>query len=619
MPTVEKRLSDIHLEQLVRNHGEYTPSPWAWEDQVLYFLMLDRFSDGNETGYRDNGGALVTGAGTKPFEPEDAGNAVGNDAAAMLWREAGGGWCGGTLKGLQSKLGYLARLGVTAVWLSPLFKQVAFQQTYHGYGIQNYLDVDPHFGTREDLVQLVKTAHAHGIYVILDIILNHTGNVFSYESGYRGPNWNGQPRAVKGFNDAKGEASLPFTRPIGVESAWPHGGIWPEEFQDPAVFTQKGRIDNWDYYPEYLEGDFEDLKDVTLGNGSTDQYEASSALQFLAKVYKFWIAYADIDGYRVDTVKHMDIGASRYFASVIHEFAQTIGKEQFYLIAEVAGGRTRAFETLEQTGLDAALGIDDIPDKLEYLVKGYRSPSDYFGLFRNSLLLDKGSHTWFRDKVVTVLDDHDQIRKGGKKARFCAHGEATAEMVAAVVGLQATSLGIPCIYYGTEVMFDGEGGNDRYLRECMFGGHFGAFRSKNRHFFDEKHPAYQAISAILALRAKPEQLVLRRGRQYQRQISVNGTDFFYPGLHGQAMRSVVAWSRLLSDQERLVALNTDSAPRTVFCVVDAQLNAATPNYRCLYSTDPTQADATALLSTTILGARIAEITVPGRGFTIWSP
>jgi glycosidase len=424
---------------------------------------------------------------------------------------------------------------------------------------------------------------------------------------------------VTGFNDAHGDPVLPFKKQIDVTSAWPDGGIWPVEFQDPSVFTRKGSISNWDWYPEYLEGDFEDLKDVTLGWGETDYYTPSPALEFLAKVYKYWIAATDIDGYRVDTIKHMDVGASRYFASVIHEFTQSIGKERFYLIGEIAGGRERAFHTLEQTGLDAALGIDDIPDKLEYLVKGCRNANDYFSLFRNSLLLDKGSHTWFRDKVVTVLDDHDQIRKGNSKGRFCANGSADAALVASVVGLQATSLGIPCVYYGTEQMFDGEGGNDRFIRECMFGGKFGAFRSENRHFFNEDAPAFKAIAAILQIRNDPQQLVLRRGRQYLRQISVNGTDFYFPEAIGGAMRSVVAWSRIHSEQERLIALNTGDAPQQVYAVVDAQLNSRVTVYKCLYSTDAAQNGAFAPLSSTASGARVAKITVPGHGFTIWTP
>ena len=74
--------------------------------------------------------------------------------------------------------------------------------------------------------------------------------------------------------------------------------------------------------------------------------------------------------------------------------------------------------TVERTGIDAALGIDDVQDKLEYLIKGQRNPIDYFDLFRNSLLVQKHSHVWFRDKVVTMIDDHDQVRKGNNKARL---------------------------------------------------------------------------------------------------------------------------------------------------------------------------------------------------------
>lgn len=175
----EKRLADLDLEQLRKR--DFHPSPAAWEDQVLYFLMVDRFSDGTEQGYRDNDGHTVPGGATPMFQLGDAKNAIRTEDDARRRTDAGAGFVGGTLKGLTSKIGYLRRLGVTAIWVSPVFKQVSFQETYHGYGIQNFLDVDPHFGTREDLKKLVETAHDHGIYVILDIILNHTGNVFAYD------------------------------------------------------------------------------------------------------------------------------------------------------------------------------------------------------------------------------------------------------------------------------------------------------------------------------------------------------------------------------------------------------------------------------------------------------
>jgi glycosidase len=624
---VEKSLQQVDLPALTGRR--YTPSPAAWEDQVLYFLMLDRFSDGGEQGYRGSDGALVTGGSTPLFQPGDEGNAVQDEADAARWRDAGARWVGGTLKGLTSKIGYLQRLGVTALWISPVFKQVPFQESYHGYGIQNFLDVDPHFGTRRDLRQMVRTAHRHGIYVILDIILNHSGDVFAYapdrywtqdsSSGtwYLDPRWDGRSYEVIGFRDAGGAPNLPFASLDQSQRrrAWPDGAIWPAEFQLPGTFTARGRISNWDHDPEFMEGDFYDLKDIHLGGGTVDSYQPSQALWDLCQVYKFWIAYADVDGFRVDTVKHMDPGATRFFTSVIHEFAQHIGKENFYLIGEITGGRERAFTTLETTGLDAALGIDEIPDRLEYLVKGYRSPEEYFDLFRNSLLVQKESHIWFRNKVVTLFDDHDQVRKGGYKARFCAGAPDYPRLLLNVLALNVTTLGIPCIYYGSEQGFDGQGDNDRYIREAMFGGEFGAFRSHGRHFFDEDNPVYRQMAVILALRR--EKIALRRGRQYLCQISGDGQNFGYPVVLGDRMRSLVPWLRLFDDQQVLVALNTDPDQlRTAWVSLDAGHHADGARLTCLYSSDEAQVGQELAVQMSA-GRRVIQLSVQAAGFTIY--
>jgi glycosidase len=620
-----QRLADLDLDRLRRR--TFHPSPAAWEDQVLYFLMLDRFSDGKERGYRTNPGGLARRGTTPPFTPGDEGNAIRTEEDARRWREAGAGFIGGTLKGLSSKIGYLARLGVTAIWVSPIFKQVAFRETYHGYGVQDFLDVDPRFGTREDLRRFVRTAHEHGILVILDIILNHAGDVFAYEPDrhwtegpdtggpFLDPRWDGGRYHVKGFHAGDGSPSLPFG-PIDLAAhpaAWPDGAVWPAEFQDPSVFTQKGRIANWDHEPEFLEGDFFDLKNITLGQGSVDAYEPSPALLALTRVYQFWIAYADLDGFRVDTVKHMDPGATRFFASAIHEFAQGLGKENFYLIGEITGGRRRACETLEQTGLNAALGIDDIPDKLEWMVKGHREPGEYFSLFRNSLLVQKESHVWFRNKVVTLYDDHDQVRKGLAKARFCADRDG-ARLALAALALNATTLGIPCIYYGSEQGFDGRGGDDRYIREGMFGGEFGAFRSRGQHFFDEDSPLYRELARVLALRR--QKIALRRGRQYLRPVSGDGEHFGLPHPIGGRMRSVVAWSRIFNDRETLLAINTDpDQARAAWSTIDGSLHAEQSALTCIYSTDPAQVGQP--LTVESRNGKAVRLTVPAAGFVIY--
>lgn len=627
---VEKRLAELDFVDL--RDRTFTPSPTAWEDQVLYFLMLDRFSDGQEQGYHDNDGDVVTHGSTALFQPGDENNAVLTEQDAQHWRDAGGTWVGGTLKGLESKIGYLKRLGVTAIWISPLFKQVAFQNTYHGYGVQNFLDVDPHFGTRADLRALVDTAHRHGIYVILDIILNHSGNVFGYDpdrywthnevgAPFLDPRWDGRDYKVKGFRDAQGQPSIPFS-PIAAQNFdahWPDNAVWPAEFQEATFYTRKGRINNWDHDPEFLEGDFFDLKDIHLGRGPIDDFVPSPALLALCQVYQFWIAYADVDGFRVDTVKHMDLGATRFFASVVHEFAQSIGKENFYLIGEITGGRRRAFETLEQTGLDAALGISDIPDKLEYMVKGYRNPRAYFDLFRNSVLVHKESHIWFRNKVVTILDDHDQVRKGEQKARFCGNGPDSESLVLSSLALSATTIGIPCIYYGTEQRFDGRGGNDRYIREAMFGGEFGAFRSRNRHFFDQGSHVYQELAKILTIRKN--KTALRRGRQYLCPISGDGQHFGEPRVIGDRMLSIVPWTRLFDDQEMLLAVNTDPHhSRQAWVMVKRGIQAYSDHLQCIYSTDENQIGHVLAFTELVLESRsqqVVELEVPAAGFVIY--
>ncbi|WP_426991818.1 alpha-amylase family glycosyl hydrolase [Methylomonas sp. CM2] len=621
----ESRLADVDLSQLTSN-VVFNPSPTAWEDKLLYFLMLDRFSDGNESGgFRDAAGKPVAGGTTPLAQTADKRNAIQTPAAAAKWSDAGGKYVGGTLAGLKSKLGYLKRLGVTAIWISPIFKQVAFQETYHGYGIQDFLQVNPRFGTNQALKDLVAAAHQQGILVILDIILNHSGNVFSYDpkrqpnykdgNGNFDPRWDGGHYPVTGFNDAAGQANIPFvTANPAAPATWPakDGAIWPVEFQNPEYFTRKGRISSFDYDPEFREGDFFDLKDLHHGFGGTDDFAPAPGLLALIEVYKYWIAYADLDGFRIDTVKHMQDGATRIFGSAIHEFAQSIGKDNFLLVGEITGGRYRAFDTLEATGLDAALGIDDIPSKLEAMVKGSGNPNDYFSLFRNSLLLGKDSHTWFRNKVVTMFNDHDQV--GRAKARFCADADK-AELVLNALAVNALTLGIPCVYYGTEQGFDGHGGDsDRYIREAMFGGEFGAFESRGVHYFDENHPVYSEFAKLMAIRAA--QPALRRGRQYLRPISGDGQNFGLPTMLGGKLLSLVPWSRILADHEVVVAINTDpNAAKTVWVTIDAALHRPGEKLTCLYSTDSAQIGTTADIQPK--NGLAVRLTAPAAGLVIY--
>jgi len=638
---IERSLKDIDWSATGAGRTWF-PSPASWEDEVLYFLFVDRFSDGGEYGgFADGAGVPVDGPVGQRTTPlfqlqTDAGH-----ADRHTWFEAGKSWCGGTLAGLQDKLGYLQRLGISAVWLSPVFKQVTGSQDYHGYGVQNFLDVDPHFGTRDELRDFVAAAHAAGIRVILDIILNHAGNVFAYDNNQRYLYHQGNQWPVEGFRSRNNDAgSLPFG-PVG-DLAWPDGAVWPAEFQAPETWTQRGEISNWDAFPNYLDGDFLSLKDIDHGRSLRDpglgwdldrrirEFGIAPALLHLAEVYKFWIACTDIDGYRIDTIKHMEPGAVRVFANIIHEYAQSLGKENFYLIGEVTGGRRHAVNIVNTTGIDAALGINDIPHKLESLAKGQGSPGDprteaqegYFDLFKNSLLDHKHSHQWYGKHVVTLFDDHDQV--GVKhKSRFCGSDDSCRYLRCAL-GLNLTSAGIPCLYYGTEQGFNGADHrhgddadySDVFLRECMFGGPFGSLQSTGRHFFTEGHEIYRFVQAVCNLRR--QHIALRRGRQYLREVSASGEagDFHYPQPQGGELRWVVAWSRIFAEREYLCAINTDADQAlSVWVTVDHALHRADGHMRCLFSTDPAQQDTTAAVSAR--NGSALRISVPPAGFVVY--
>jgi glycosidase len=626
---IEKSLLELDFAALKRR--TFLPSPAAWEDQALYFLLLDRFSDGKEKdGYRDEANQPVRGGSTPLYRHDDSGR-IDYDA----WLRAGGGWQGGTLAGLKSKLGYLRRLGITALWVSPVFRQVAFEPTYHGYGIQNFLDVDPHFGTRSEFRDFVQAAHEQGIYVILDIIAHHTGNVFTYDADryrtrdpvsgqwYNDPRWDGKLYAVRGLNDRDGRPTLPFDMPDGakLDAAWPDGAIWPREFQQLDLFLRKGNITAWDYYPEYAEGDMFGLKTLDLSVQWHGQYRrGSSALMYLALVYCFWIAYADLDGYRIDAAKHMGPEALRTFCDVIREFTQSIGKERFLLVGEVSGGREHAWDVVEKTGLDAALGIEDVPGRLERMVTGLGNPADYFSVFRNWILDGPAGHRWYRNQVVTLVDEHDQVRKGTAKSRFCGDSRFR-DLAFNVMAAQLTTMGIPCIYYGSEQGFDSGGrpnGSDVVLRENMFGGRFGSLCSQGRHFFNEDGNLYRALAALIDLRKKL--LPLRRGRQALHHISGDGVNFGLPQLMGERMRSLVSWSRLFVDQEVLVAVNTDEAQQiTAYSTVAPNFRVEGDEFRLIFWHCPKACSPPpATLTVERRSGRLAlRMTLPPAGFVLY--
>lgn len=598
--------------------GRVYPSPCGWRDQILYFLLPDRFSDGNESQR-----PLFDRTAPERFHSSDK----------RTWMEGGKRFQGGTINGIRSKLDYLQGLGVTTLWLGPVWKQRTDMDTYHGYGIQNFLEVDPRFGTRQDLRNLIDAAHDRGMYVLLDVIYNHTGNNWFYKA-------NGTPQPmlpyrfqppypVAGWRSRTGECVPDINRSMFDD------GVWPAEFQNTDWYNRAGYIVNWDPQPgdnilnpnaEYRRGDFFDMKDLDLVK--------SEVLSAVINVYQYWIALTDCDGFRIDTVKHVPWETSRYFCGAIHEYAEAIGKDNFLLVGEVTGGDEMARDYLDILGrnIDAVLDIGVPTNILAGMVKGFTPPSDFFDQFIADGQRILSSHRETGRYHVSILDDHDMV--GRTKDRFAAHNDTPYryQQVAHAVGTQLTTLGTPCIYYGTEQAFDGtqdrhdpqidSGFEDRYIRESMFGGTFGAFETNGCHFFDPDHPAYLRIAAIARIRERRNDLIggaLRRGRQYSRETSIQGRPFSIPGPGG-----LIAWSRILFNQEVLIVLNTNGTEnRSADIAVHGPFHVTNPILTFLYKSDWSDdelrnppADQTVPLNTPRDGRMAVRIDLPPAGMAI---
>ena len=582
------------LDALRRERVEYFASPFDWRDEVLYFLLPDRFSDGRESSR-----PLLTRADVallpRPF-------------TWSAWAESGKRWQGGTLEGIRGRLGYLRDLHVTAIWIGPVFKQRLRLNTYHGYGIQDFLDVDPRFGTRQHLLDLIRSAHEAGIRVVLDVVINHSGDNWGYvppgaplEKAVNEPPFRPWPQfygdaarpETAGWRLAwRNEAGVAFTDDAAAVQARTDG-VWPEELRDAARYTRAGSgnlgaggID--DARAEHKRTDFRALKDFALDVGPS--------LSLLIDVFRYWIAVSDCDGFRIDTVKHMAVEETRNFCGAIREFADTLGKRNFLLLGEIAGGdgdRDFVLDNLAvlQRNLSAALDIGSARTTLHGVAKGLQPAADFFNQF-DERTGGFESHRAFGNRHVSILDDHDHV--AGEKIRFSSEipeaSPVKERQVAAGAALQLLTLGIPCIYYGTEQAFagppqseikwllgegwkDGNNHGDRYLREAMFGpahprvdveadsaaAHdaedpalpgFGPFGTSGKHCFDTDSPAYVRIAALCRIRGQHP--VLRLGRQYLRKLGRNGADFAFP-----AAGQLVAWSRILDNLEAICVVNAN--------------------------------------------------------------
>jgi alpha-amylase len=511
-----------------------------WREEFIYFLMVDRFHDDLE---RRPASAIERCTVAQPRE--------------RLRR-----FCGGTLKGITNHLGYIADLGCTAIWLSPIFENDDAPNrdsfSYHGYAIRNYLNIDPRFGTKQDLVELVNQAHKSGLRVFLDAVANHCGDVFYY------------PGDVPYFYSDDHRQ-----HPLG---GWRHPDYpVPTELRNPEYFHRRGQIRDWgwDNLPETQWGDFYSLK----GFNNDDNPAGLELQEIIIACHRYWIREADIDGYRMDAVKHMGETAIARFCQGVREYALRLGKKNFFLFGELVAGDdainryTGPNTSSRYGGRTIFYGLTSVLDfplywTLPAVIKGFAGPSGLINRYESlrERALNRGELGRY---LVTFIDNHDQIGQNYKR-RFAAG--AFDEQVVAAVGYLICALGTPCIYYGTEQGLSGEGEGDEMIREPMF-----SLSDPSLNFLNQDCRIYREIAKIAAVnRAHP---ALRLGRMYFREISGNGRDFGLP----QGQPCTLAFSRLLADQEVLVAYNTSTDQRRCdHMVVDGSLHRPGDRLRYLY-------------------------------------
>ncbi|MGP4010987.1 pullulanase-type alpha-1,6-glucosidase [Streptomyces sp. 4N124] len=510
--------------------------------EQFYFVLPDRFANG-DTG-NDQGGLTGSRLSTG-YDPTDKGF-----------------YQGGDLKGLTKKLDYIKGLGTTSLWMAPIFKNRPVQGTgsnasagYHGYWITDFTQVDPHFGTNKDLETLISKAHAKGMKVFFDVITNHTADVVDYEEkSYDYLSKGAFPYLTKDgepFDDADyADGTKDF--PSVDKDSFPRtpqaakNTKVPSWLNDPTMYHNRG--DSTFAGESSTYGDFSGLDDLW-----TERPEVVSGME---KIYQRWVRDFDIDGFRIDTVKHVNTEFWTQWATALDSYAAKQGRDDFFMFGEVYSADTDITSPYVTQGrLDSTLDFPFQEAARQYASQG--------GSAQKLASVFGDDYKYTTDKAnayeqVTFLGNHDMGRIGyflnqdnpkATDAELLAKDRLANE-------LMFLSRGNPVVYYGDEQGFTGSGG-DKDARQSMFASttadyldddQLGTDRTHANDAYDTKAPLYQQISALAKLRkANP---ALTDGIQTER-YAADGT-------------GVYAFSRTdtKTGTEYVVAFNNADAAKT---------------------------------------------------------
>jgi len=466
-------------------------------DDVFYFVMPDRFDNGDKSNDLGSKTIKISSGG---FDPTSTGH-----------------YHGGDLQGLTNRLDYLKDMGISAIWLTPILRNQAVQGDsagYHGYWPLDFTQIDPHLGTNEDLKNFIDKAHEKDMKVFFDIITNHTADVIKFEEchGDGKPLFSTSEQLCKYRSLAETKAGKGYTPFIPEGQASLKSPAW---LNDPKYYHNQG--DSTWQGENSVYGDFMGLDDVDTDN--------PEVVQGMIDIFNNIIKEFKPDGFRIDTVKHVNIEFWQEFTPAITKFANEQGIPNFFVFGEVFSGDPKVLSHFTTKG--------DMPSVLDFAFQ-YRT-KDVFAydkgtdnlldLFNNDVLYQ--DHNSSADLLMNFVSNHDVGRLAYTLDQSLpnASEEEKIKRFNLSNALMYFARGIPVVYYGDEQGFTGDGG-DRGAREDMMPSVTPSYNDNNLYGtnkttaddnFDQTHPIYQTFAQFAELYHAHE--ALRQGSQVVLQSS----------------------------------------------------------------------------------------------------